>query len=121
MKTKIKNQSDILFYSKFLIPYCHYTLKICKLLFTNLDFVQGCTSLISSYSNSGLDWTAVAVALTFVLSLLNLILALILVNNRRERCCDGCSACCTCCWCCVSHIPGEDGGEEAVALQDQQV
>jgi len=80
---------------------------------------KGCTSLLSNYSNSGLDWTAVAVAVTFSLSLINLILALVLVNNRRERCCHG--DCCSCCWCCVSQINGTDKAEETVALQDQQI
>lgn len=85
---------------------------------TNL-YSKGCTTLLSSYSNSALDWTAVAVAVTFSLSLVNLILALVLVNNRRERCCHG--VCCTCCWCCVSERPEDDEGEETVALKDQQI
>ncbi|XP_063684416.1 tetraspanin-3-like [Bolinopsis microptera] len=77
-------------------------------------YSQGCTSLLSGYSSTGLDWTAVAVAVTFSLSLLNLILALVLVNNRRDTCCVGC------CWACVSEKPGDKEGE-AVPLQNQQL
>jgi hypothetical protein len=64
---------------------------------------NGCTSLMSTYSGEGLDWTAAGMTATFFLSLISLAFVYILINNRKEPC----SPCC--CWCCVPYAsPADD-------------
>lgn len=77
---------------------------------------NACTSLMSSYSGTGLDWTAAGMTISFFLSLISLVFVYILVNNRK----DPCSPCC--CWCCVPYAssPGE-AGEEGKALTATKV